>query len=321
MNALTGPAQQSLDTWTDLSGFNSLRSVANKDQKAALPQVARQFEAIFTQMMLKSMRQASFGDSLFDSQQSKAYRDLFDKQLALSLSGKGSGIGIADMLVRQLGGKPVPPTDAGVAGAPAAGSTVPVWMRSALHGAASAARAAVPAVAAAVPDDPVAFVRAVAPYARAAAHKLGVSVRAVLAQAALETGWGKHTPTVADGASSHNLFGIKGGGSWQGSRANVPTLEYENGVAVRRQASFRAYASPAESFADYARLLGDNPRYAGVTGHGDDVAGFAHALVDAGYATDPAYARKITAIANSDTMRDALAALKDGGTLPSTSTP
>jgi len=153
------------------------------------------------------------------------------------------------------------------------------------------------------------FVRTMLPHAQAAADKLGVSVRAVLAHAALETGWGKHMPRSADGSSSNNLFGIKAGASWDGARARVSTTEYENGVAVRRVDSFRAYDSPSGAFSDYADLISGNPRYAAALGSGDDVHGFAKALQRAGYATDPSYASKLARIADSGPMREALAAL------------
>ena len=135
-------------------------------------------------------------------------------------------------------------------------------------------------------------------------------IRALLAQAALETGWGKHLPQRHDGSSSFNLFGIKAGGGWDGDKVSVPTLEYEGGVAVRRRDNFRAYDNPAQAFADYARMLTDNPRYAHALGQGENVAGFAHALSRGGYATDPGYAAKLTAIANSPQMREALASLR-----------
>ena len=356
-------ALPALDTWTELSGFHQLRAQAQADDKAALPAVARQFEAIFTQMMLKSMREAnaSFGEAIGDSEQGKAYRDLFDQQLSLSLSKGHNGLGIAQMLVRQLGGKDgaartVPTTDtpalvAGIAAGalPAAGNNVvaPVaagveaGTRALLHlgenegaaagllpltadAGATAWRAtldqltqravqAADTVAKVLPGgDPVSFVRALAPHAQAAADQLGVSVRALLAQAALETGWGKHLPSRGDGSSSFNLFGIKAGGGWDGAKVSVPTLEYEDGVAVRRRDNFRAYDTPSQSFADYARLLSDNPRYAQALGKGENVAGFARALSRGGYATDPAYAAKLIAIANSPQMREALAALEDG---------
>jgi flagellar protein FlgJ len=357
------PATPALDTWTDLSGFNQLRAQAKGDDKAALPKVARQFEAIFTQMMLKSMREAnaSFGDNdVGDSEQGKAYRDLFDQQLSLSLSQGNNGLGIARMLVRQLGGKdaqstPAAGTDdktllAGVAagalpGGAASGLFAPLaagaeaGTRALLNlgsGADAQDGALLPLTSDAlaakdwratlgqlaqgaanvaskfVPGDPVGFVQAMAPQAQAAADKLGVSVRTLLAQAALETGWGKHLPQRHDGSSSFNLFGIKAGGGWAGDKVSVPTLEYENGVAVRKRDNFRAYASPADAFADYARMLTDSPRYAQALGKGENVAGFAHALSRGGYATDPGYAAKLTAIANSPQMREALASLDAG---------
>jgi flagellar protein FlgJ len=157
--------------------------------------------------------------------------------------------------------------------------------------------------------DPVNFVRALAPHAAEAAKKLGVSVRALLAQAALETGWGKHLPRGGDGSSSFNLFGIKAGSSWDGDKVSVPTLEYENGVAVRKRDAFRAYDSPAASFDDYAQLIANSPRYEQALGQGENIAAFARGLVHGGYATDPAYVAKITAIANSAQMREALASL------------
>ncbi|NII09206.1 flagellar assembly peptidoglycan hydrolase FlgJ [Oleiagrimonas sp. C23AA] len=348
MDALNANLPQSLDTWTDLSGFKQLRASAERDGKSALPEVAKQFEAIFTQMMLKSMRAASFGNPMFDSQAGKAYQDLFDQQLSLSLSGQGKGIGIADMLIKQLGGKHTPGSgkDAtpqtlaldGAAQLAAAGSESASKAASSdddgdalsatvralgtvLNAVAPAASSAVKAAASWTPGNPIEFVKAVAPHAEAAARKLGVSVRAVLAQAALETGWGKHMPTQSNGENSYNLFGIKAGSSWDGQRANVPTLEYENGVAVRKRESFRAYDSPTDSFNDYANLVANNPRYAQALNRGGDVAGFAHALVAGGYATDPHYASKLTAIANSDTMREALASLKNAANVPSKDVP
>ncbi|MHB1057537.1 MAG: flagellar assembly peptidoglycan hydrolase FlgJ [Rhodanobacter sp.] len=336
----TSPA---LDTWTELSGFQQLRAQARSDGgKSALPAVAKQFEAIFTQMMLKSMRDAnaSMGSDIAGSEQVDSYRDMFDQQLSLSLANGRNGLGIAKMLVRQLGGKPAAaPADAahGVPAADVLNANVravlqlgadrdttgdgPVLMPSTAdagsswrdtldrlaHGALDVAGTAAKLLPG---GDPADFVRALAPHAQAAAQKLGVSVRALLAQAALETGWGRHLPSHGDGSSSFNLFGIKAGGSWDGDKVSVPTLEYENGVAVRRRDQFRAYDSPADSFSDYARLLADSPRYAQALGQGENIAGFARALVRGGYATDPSYVAKITAIANSPQMREALSALQ-----------
>ncbi|TAL86741.1 MAG: flagellar assembly peptidoglycan hydrolase FlgJ [Rhodanobacter sp.] len=314
-------AAQSVNTWTDLSGFAALRQKAQTDSKAALPVVAKQFESIFTEMMLKSMRAASYGNPLFDSQGGKAWQGLFDQQLSVSLSQQGRGLGIAEMLVRQLGGKhsgAAQPSGHAVVGAandaPAPGQ-VDDWKKR-LDSVVAVASSAGKVVSKLLPGDPQAFVATFAPYAYQVARKLGVSMRAVLAQAALETHWGRHMPAHPDGSSSNNLFGIKAGSSWAGTRVNVPTLEFEGGVPVRRQAQFRAYPSPAASFANYAELVGSNPRYAGALGKGDDVLGFARGLVEGGYATDPNYATKVAAVANSPVMRKALAALKNAVNLP-----
>jgi flagellar protein FlgJ len=319
-------ATQSMDTWTDLSGFSALRQQAQTDSKAALPVVAKQFESIFTQMVLKSMRDANYGDQLFDSQAGDAWQGLFDQQLSVSLSNSGHGLGIADMLVRQLGGQaaaaqPVVPgqaADPSDSAQPPSAHSEDNWKKR-LGAVVDAVSSAGKAVSNFVPADATDFVMQVAPYAKKAAEKLGVSLRAVLAQAALETQWGKHMPTHTDGASSNNLFGIKAGSSWDGQRVNVPTLEFEDGVAVRRKAQFRSYESPKESFEDYANLLANNPRYAGALGKGDDVLGFARGLISGSYATDPSYATKIAAIANSPAMRQALDALKNAVKLPTPS--
>ena len=308
-------AIQSVNTWTDLSGFSALRERAQTDSKTALPVVAKQFESIFTQMMLKSMRDANYGDPLFDSQEGDAWQGLFDQQLSVNLAQQGHGLGIADMLVRQLGGPvasaatPGPPIDDDPESSPAPPNH-DAW-QARLGSVLGVARSAGQAAARWVPGDAGEFVSALAPYAMETARKLGVSVRAVLAQAALETQWGTRMPTHPDGRSSNNLFGIKAGASWGGERINVPTLEFEGGVPVRRQAQFRAYGSPAEAFDNYAQLLASNPRYADALGKGDDVLGFARGLVNGGYATDPGYASKIAAIANSPAMRQALTALKN----------
>lgn len=339
--------------WTNIQGLSSLAAAARQDSKAALPAVARQFEAVFAQMLIKSMRSASFGGGILDSPQSKQWMDMFDNQIALSMANDGKGLGIAAMLVRQLGGNTQPPGAATAASDPTqltpqlrAARTLASAMTSvqpenaaATNTATSAATAAQTGASDSMLDralnfaksagssalhaaqkwafsGPEDFVQKLEPYAKAVADKIGVSVRAVLAQAALETGWGKHIPRNADGSGSFNMFGIKAGSSWDGERVTVPTMEFKDGAATRSNASFRAYAGPARSFADYARLLTDDPRYAGALGQGDNIAGFAHALHRAGYATDPAYASKLTAIANSSTMREALASLKNPASAP-----
>lgn len=274
------------DVYSDVQGLQALRVRAGSDAQGSLREVAQQFEAIFTQMMLKSMRAASLGDGLLDSPAVDTYLSMFDQQIALDLARSGRGLGIAAMLERQLGG------DAGLA------ANMP-----------AASRAVAAPARVAIAESPVAFVEALLPAARAAAERLGVSVRAVLAQAALETGWGQQVPAGQDGKPSFNLFGIKAGDAWRGPRVSHSTLEFEAGIPVRRQVSFRAYASVAESVSDYVALLASHPRYAGVGGHGESVSEFANALQQAGYATDPAYAEKLVAIADGPELARALRAV------------
>ncbi|MDG2538170.1 flagellar assembly peptidoglycan hydrolase FlgJ [Dyella jiangningensis] len=311
--AISGDAAKSLNTWTDLSGFGALRQTAQSDAKSALPAVAKQFESIFTQMMLKSMREASPGDGLGDSEAGNAWRDMFDQQLSVNLS-QGNGLGIAQMLMRQLGGGSSSPSSSSAPG----GAKSDDWQQR-LSSVANAAKSVGAEVVKWLPQDAQEFVKELAPYAQKAAEKLGVSVRAVLAQAALETQWGKHMPSHSNGDTSNNLFGMKAGSSWDGQKVSVPTLEFEEGVAVHRRAQFRSYNNPGESFNDYAQLIADNPRYAKALNHGEDVVGFARGLVSGGYATDPSYAQKIVAIANSPAMKEALAALKNVSDQPNSS--
>ena len=263
---------------TDFTQFSSLRAGAERNDPAVLREVAGQFEALFIETMLKNMREASLGDSLLgDSNQRDMYESMLDQQLALEMSS-GKGIGLADMLVRQLGGaeEPLPMSPA-----------KPQW------------------------ENARAFARDVWPHAERAAQRLNVAPEAIVAQAALETGWGAHVPQYRDGSSSNNLFGIKAGQGWSGDSVVKQTLEFDEGVARRERAEFRAYDDVGQTFDDYAAMLAGNPRYASVSDHGDDVDGFARALQASGYATDPAYAAKLKRVASSDTMRDAMGALRN----------
>ncbi len=281
---------------TDGANLSALKArVSTGDQATAtddLREVARQFESLFTHMLLKNMRSANLGEGAMDSEQSRFYRDMFDQQLASELAD-GRGLGIADMLVRQLGQDAPPPA-----------SRV---RRS--YGAVAAAAVEGPAISKPA-DDPISFIRRLVPHAVRAAKILKVAPQFLLAQAALETGWGQHTIKTQDGEDAHNLFGIKATGNWQGPTAAAQTTEFEDGQPQSVRDEFRAYRSEAESFADYARLLLRSPRYRDALNRHDDGAGFAHALQKGGYATDPNYARKIMNIAGGQTMRDALGALK-----------
>jgi flagellar protein FlgJ len=290
-------APNNISFFADFQGLAALKNDAKTQAPAALKEAARQFESLFTQMLLKSMREANKGfgeDSLFGSDQGDMYQDMFDDQMALQLS-KGKGLGLADMLIRQLTG------GAGEASAPA--SSAPAASEpSAIRHPLSVSK-----------DD---FLRTLRPHAERAARELGVDPNALLAQAALETGWGRSVPCNANGDCSFNLFGIKAGNQWSGATVNVPTLEFEDGVAVRKVERFRAYESPADSFRDYAALISRNSRYADARGTGENVEAFAAALQQGGYATDPNYAQKISALASE--VRARTDALKFAAAGPST---
>lgn len=274
---------------TDFSQYTGLRRAAEQNDPAALREVASQFEALFLQSMLKSMRDASLGDALIgNSDQYELYQGMMDEQLALEMAS-GKGIGLAEMLVRQLGGENP------------ASSLRPAAMQSAPRSHVADVKHR--------PDwaDPVKFARDIWPHAARAARQLNVAPEAVVAQAALETGWGAHVMPDKNGDNSFNLFGIKAGSGWQGDRVSRATLEFDAGIPRRESAQFRAYGDVAASFRDYTEFLAGNPRYVGVRNHGSDAAGFAAALQDSGYATDPNYAEKIKSILDSPTMRRVIA--------------
>jgi flagellar protein FlgJ len=296
---MTAPINASFD----FQALASLRNDAKAQDPAALKEAAKQFESLFTQMLLKSMREAnsSFGDSMFGGQQGELYQDMFDDQIAMQLS-KGRGLGLADMLVQQL-------TRAGLAGAPQPAANTDATSIDAT-GAGSPVSTSSSVTHQPLTTSKSDFVRTMWPHAEQAARELGVDPHALVAQAALETGWGRSVPSDTAGASSFNLFGIKAGAHWSGATVNVPTIEFEEGVAVRRVERFRSYALPADSFRDYAGLIRNNPRYENAVGAGGDVATFAAALQQGGYATDPNYARKVVAVA--DEVRE----LKSASGLP-----
>jgi flagellar protein FlgJ len=265
---------------TDFKQFAELRRGAGAHDPATLREVARQFESLFTKMMLESMRSASFGDPMFGSDQVDMYQDMMDDQLAVQLS-QGKGLGLADLLIRQLSQAQANPASPGSSGPDTASA-----------------------------EQRARFIDEIRPHAEAAARELGVDPRGIIAQAALETGWGTSQPADDSGAS-HNLFGIKAGVSWRGASVQSETQEYVAGVAGRENARFRAYGSVAESVADYVRVL-RSPRYTAALNTGTDVHAFATALQKGGYATDPEYANKLVAISRQ---------LADGGGVPPTVKP
>jgi flagellar protein FlgJ len=314
--------------YTDFNGLAELKGKAREDSGAARKEVARQFEAMFVQMMMKSMREASLGEGILDSDNVKFYQDIYDQQLAIHLSESG-GIGLAEVIERQLGGQ-----DATKLSAPETDATqeqalfgqMPerliqralsvVKQKAQPESVAAAAEKAEPITTAATVDPAEwktgDFVQQLMPAAQEAAAKLGLTPMALLAQAALETGWGKHVMRFGDGTPANNMFGIKADRRWDGEQLRVGTLEYEQGVAVRKKEGFRAYESFRDSFNDYVDFLRSNPRYEQALKNTDDPKRYFVELQKAGYATDPRYAEKITAVMEGPEMRRALQQLKNG---------
>ena len=285
----------------DARALSGLKQQAKAAPDEALRGAAGQFEALFLQMLLKTMRDALPQDGPFASETTKTYTAMFDQQMAQQLAKKG--VGVADLLVKQLSPRttPVPTATAttSVTGAPVPARTPGITKPATTEAAgatdklaSTAARIAVGA--ASLTETARAFIEKMRPHAEAVAQAAGIPASFLLAQAALETGWGRHQPRSADGVSSNNLFGIKAGGSWTGAKAVAATTEYVAGKAVTALESFRAYGSHTEAFQDFARLIRGNPRYAGVVANTGDAAAYARSLQQAGYATDPRYAEKLT---------------------------
>jgi flagellar protein FlgJ len=287
--ALTQPsAAANAALATDARSLDALRNQAKKDPDKALKAAATQFEALFMQMLLKSMRDATPQFDPAASDAGRTYTGMLDQQLSQSLSGKG--LGLADVMMKQLA-RAQQPKD-GKAVAPADAKAVPTVGLEKLQKATAAAQ--VDGVT------PQKFVDSMLPEAIEASKATGVPARFILGQAALESGWGKGEIRAADGTPSHNLFGIKAGPGWTGKTTSVTTTEYVNGQPRKQVEKFRAYDSYAEGFSDYARLIANNPRYAAAVKPGNDAAGFAQGLARGGYATDPAYAAKLTRVINSN---------------------
>jgi len=285
----------------DVQGVNALKLDAKQASPEALKAAARQFEAVFMNMLLKSMRETTSQDGLFDSEQTRMYTSMLDQQLSQSMASRG--VGLADVMVRQLSRAvtaAVDPAAEPQAFPLDAGRALPLDAPQAF--ALPAAQAAAPAMTPAgtpspggdVPAHVGDFVQRMLPHAQSASAATGIPAHFMVGQAALETGWGRQAIRGADGADSHNLFGIKAGAGWKGRTVDIVTTEYVNGQPVKQVDSFRAYDSYADAFRDYANLLRGNARYQGVIAQGGDAAGFAQGLQQAGYATDPAYARKLT---------------------------
>jgi peptidoglycan hydrolase FlgJ len=360
------------NTLAATGNLSALKEAVTTHNPQALREAAQQFESLFTGMVLKSMREASFSDPLFGSDQANMYQDMYDEQIAAQIS-KGRGLGLADMLVQQLqrsglpgttrassaasptassSASPASPASAdsrvaagSVSSSPSSTPTGPAGSATATPASsagASTTRAASSAASASTTSSntgscpssvqQLQFAQSLWPEAQRAARQLGVSPVSLVAQAALETDWGRSLPRAASGSTSNNLFGIKAGAAWSGASVQSATQEYDSGTASAVQAQFRSYATPGQCFQDYVSLLQDNPRYAGALGTGADTHAFAAALQRGGYATDPAYAAKLGAVAGTLTrvLTQAVqataggrsltaASLKSAASLPTTS--
>ncbi|MFJ2980944.1 MULTISPECIES: flagellar assembly peptidoglycan hydrolase FlgJ [unclassified Pseudomonas] len=354
--------------YTDLNRLSSLKH-GDRDSDGNVRKVAQEFESLFISEMLKASRKASdvlADDNPMNSETVKQYRDMYDQQLAVSMSREGGGIGLQDVLVRQLsknksapvntspfpriegnaptlwGNKVAEPVHAAQSGSrndvaalnsrrlalpgKLTDRLLAGIVPSATNAAATTNTAAVPAregqqvaQSFAVPErglritgravaqpplapnkafsDSDAFVATMLPMAEQAAKRIGIDPRYLVAQAALETGWGKSVMRNSDGSSSHNLFGIKASGNWQGDSARAITSEFRDGQFVKETAAFRSYDSYQDSFHDLVSLLQNNSRYQDAVKAADKPEQFVQELQKAGYATDPNYASKISQIA------------------------
>jgi len=308
----------------DVQGFAKLSAQAKASPQAGMKVAAQQFDAVFTQMMLKSMRDATPQDGPFDSHDSATFTSMMDQQLSQQVSQKG--IGVADAMLKQLmrnqGMQVSGPNGAGGAGGLAGmanalgggsggdeGQTAALNALAKAYGNAqangqlamgkgySANSALTPPLKGDGSSPKVdAFVDKLAAPAQAASAATGIPARFIIGQAALESGWGKSEIKTADGSTSHNVFGIKATKDWTGKTVSTLTTEYVNGKPQRVVEKFRAYDSYQEAMTDYASMLKGNPRYAQVINSAHDVKGFATGMQRAGYATDPHYAKKLMSI-------------------------
>lgn len=325
----------SADVYTDLNGLAKLKTEARKQSPEAVKEAAKQFEALFLSNVMKGMRDAKLANGITDNDQSKFYQEMYDQQLAVHLSGK-PGVGLADLIVKQLSqeddkeGNPhklkledylnrsssankavTHPAQGGSAN-PKANAENPDWLKPSkdivdayLHDK-KGVQVNTENKLKKLTSQPIKsaedFVQKLYPYAEQAAKELGVAPKVLLAQAALETGWGHSVIKHSDGTSSFNLFNIKAGKSWHGEQTRVSTLEYHNGVAQKEKAGFRSYDSYQASFNDYVHFIKNNPRYQTALQHAGNGERYLHELQRAGYATDPSYAKKIMGIYHHDAM-------------------
>jgi len=313
---------------TDIQSIHGLKGRLRANREAGIKEAAEQFEALFLQIMLKSMRATTSQDGMLDSDATRFFTGMLDEQLAKNISKQG-GLGLAKMLEKQLGRQmgmgDIELTEEStmrtavenMANPPAsiAGRFMDLPpgvlqnLTAAMDRASLARQTYTGAEGKGSVDEremtPREFARTMWPHAVEASRRTGIPPQFLIAHAALESGWGRRDIRNSDGSPSHNLFGIKAQGEWHGKSVEVNTTEYVDGFPVKERARFRSYDSYDEAFADYARLLANNPRYGAVIGSQNGTE-FARRLQQAGYATDPRYAEKLSAIIDGTTLRQAL---------------
>ena len=277
------PAALARTGYGDARSLESLKTAAAKDPKAAVREAAKQFESLFMQQLLKTMRESAQSSGMLDNEATKLGSEMLDTQWAGKLSGLPGGLSdmIAKQLERQMGMSPGPIPKNESAN------------RTPVNPFKPNAEVKLPQQAAA------GFVQQHQAAAASAEQATGIPASFMIAQAAHETGWGRKEIRHSDGTPAYNLFGIKAGSNWNGPTADVVTTEYVNGQPRKMVQKFRAYSSYAESFADYAQLMKNNPRYEQVLAARNNAHGFAQGLQKAGYATDPAYAQKLSQVINT----------------------
>ena len=315
----------------DFQSLAHLKKGAREQSPEAIKKVAKQFEALFVKMMLKSMRDTLPENELFGSKAEKMYQDMYDKQLSTEISN-GRGIGLASVIERQLGGKPATDiSDKRIEDYINNPRPVIAYSKSAVT--VSRLRNDFNAAASGIPPQQTPqvndsdkslwesaedFVEDLWPHALRASEKLGVDAEVLMAQSALETGWGKHLPVKADGSNSFNLFGIKADQRWSGDKVEITTREFRYGVMQHEKAEFRSYESVSQAFEDYANFIIDNPRYQKALERGYDASAYTRELQKAGYATDPEYASKINRIRDSEELQSKVSELKALNKVPLT---
>ena len=285
----------------DARNLNSLKAQAGKDSPKAIRETAKQLESLFMRELLKSMREATMKSGLTDNAGSDLGTDMLDQQFAVQMSGQRGGL--SDLIAKQLSRQTAGATDGSDGDAAPMEFKVPSTLSlgrfdaSGITGAAGAAASAAtvaPAGRVRTSQTQAGFVEQHADVAARVGQDSGIPAAFMVGQAGHETGWGKSEIRMKDGGNSYNLFGIKAGGGWTGKVAEITTTEYVGGKAQKVTAKFRAYDSYEDSFRDYARMINESPRYAAARGKTDSALGYATELKRAGYATDPAYASKLS---------------------------